>query len=103
MIDVKWKVCLPSNIISKLNKTLCRAEAFSGVLTNLPKQGWKFAHKVLSVENRKSEYHHWIQQIQFSLAAKFHLKQTIMIFGPNLPQKGIIPVQNRANEDCHQI
>ena len=88
LIDVKWKVCLPSNIISKLSKTLWRAEPFSGVLTNLPKQGWKFAHKVLSVENRKSEYHHWIQQIQFSLAAKFLLKQTIMIFRTKFAPKG---------------
>ena len=33
-----WKkVCSRSNIILKLNKTLCRTDAFSGILTNLTK------------------------------------------------------------------
>ena len=43
---------------------------------------------LFSVQNKKKiEPHHQIQQIQFSLAAKSHLKHKLCLFWPNFPKK----------------
>ena len=39
-------------------------------------------------KNRKSDHHHLIQHIQISLATKFQLKMTILIFLTKFVQKG---------------
>ena len=44
---------------------------------------------VFLVENRDIKHHHWILLIWIRVGAKLQLKWTILIFGPNLPKKGI--------------
>ena len=44
---------------------------------------------VFPVKNGKSERHHWNLYIRISLSSKFQLKQIILIFKTNLPNKGI--------------
>ena len=41
------------------------------------------------VQNKKREHQYGMQHIQISLTAKFHVKLVVLIFGPNLPKKGI--------------
>ena len=75
-------------------KTLCRAEAFSGISTNLPTQdlatirlnnlnsyndfeklGPIFPKNIFLVLNKRNEHHHQIPQIWITLGSKFHLKK----------------------------
>ena len=47
------------------------------------KRNWTFF-----IENEKSEYHHWIQQIRITLGSKFQLKLSMLIFWMRFDQKG---------------
>ena len=51
--------------------------------------GLKLLKKDISLLNRTNERHHRIQQIWINLGTKFHLKQTILIFWPNLAKNSI--------------
>ena len=44
--------------------------------------------RVLLVENRKSEHHHWILHIWISLNTKFQVKLTVLIFWTKFGLKG---------------
>ena len=41
------------------------------------------------MRNRTHENYYQILCIRISLASNFHLKQAVLIFGQNLPKKGI--------------
>ena len=45
--------------------------------------------RVFSNLNSKKEHHYQIQHIRIDLSTKFHLKQTILLFLPNLLKKSI--------------
>ena len=57
--------------------------------------GLKLLKKDISLSNRTNEHHHRIQQIWISLGTKFHLKQTILIFGPNLAKNSIFSPEQK--------
>ena len=43
--------------------------------------------RIILVENRKRQYHHWIVYIRIGLHTKFQLRLTILIFGAKFAQK----------------
>ena len=51
--------------------------------------GLNLHKKGISVHYRKSKPDHRDEHIRISPGTKFHLKETIFSFGPNLPSKGI--------------
>ena len=50
---------------------------------------WTFfwSNKVISIKNKKGEFHYWILEIRISLGTKFQIKLTILSFGVNLTKK----------------
>ena len=51
--------------------------------------------RVFPVEHEKNKYQQWIQHIPIILVTKLQLKLTILIFGPNLPKKGICNLKQK--------
>ena len=44
--------------------------------------------RLFLVENRESELHYWVMQVEISLGTKFHLKLMILIFWTKFARKG---------------
>ena len=85
-----------------------RAEAFSGILTDLPKQKLAtiklnnvrkiynnfenlkpiFSKRLTLFQNKTKEHYRQISKIRISLGTKFRLKQTIVNFWPKFTHKG---------------
>ena len=59
--------------------------------------------RVFPVENRKSEYHHWVLHIWIRLGAKFQLKLTILIFWTKFAQKRYSRSKREKGEQHHCI
>ena len=63
---------------------------------------------ILSVKNRKNEYHHWVRHIRISLSNKFQIKVTILSFWTKFIQNWLFPSSNKqtntqTNENHNQI
>ena len=56
--------------------------------------------KVFSVENGKSEHHHWISHIQISIGTKFQLQLTIL---DQIYPERVFLVKQRKSEHHHWI
>ena len=63
----------------------------------------KFAKKVISGLNRKSEIHHWILHIRISLGTRFHPKLTILIFWTKFAPKSYFWSKTKKSEHYHGI
>ena len=65
----------------------------------------KFQNKtILPFENRKTDYHHWLQHIPISWRTKFQLKLTILIlFWSSLPEKFFRSHAKNKKENHHWI
>ena len=61
---------------------------------SLPKKGY-----LQSKTEKLNKHHHWILYVRIRLRTKFQLKLAILIFRPNLPNKGISG-RKRKNHMC---
>ena len=96
-----------SNSVSFVNKKLCRAEVFSGILTNLPKEPGHNQIKQLKrklvtrkgcfrSKTKKNQFHHrLLPPIRITLDTKFNFHIIETILRPNLLQKDVLSLKKR--------
>ena len=95
-----------SNSVSFVNKKLCRAEVFSGILTNLPKEPGHNQIKQLkrklvtrkgcfrSKTKKNNQFHHrLLPPIRITLDTKFNFHIIETILRPNLLQKDVLSLK----------
>ena len=58
---------------------------------------------IFLVENRKCKLQYWILHTRISLGNKFLLKHKILIFGPNMPKRGIFDLKQTQSEHHHWL
>ena len=113
-LSKKVKINMISYSVLFINKTFCRAKAFSQILTDLPKCKlaiiksnnlkicnnfdnlelifWK---RIFLAQNSKTEHYHSIPHVWIRVGTKFTLNKHFWVFGLSLPRKGVSRVKQK--------